>query len=98
MAQTEIIKVPQKTDSIRLDHFLAEKYPSNTRSYFKKLLKNEQITVNDGFVKSGYIIHAGDKIIVNFPDTATHLSPADIPLDIVYEDDVIIVINKPTGR
>ena len=82
----------------RLDKVLAGLQTIWTRSQVDKLIKNDQVQVNDQVQPSKYKVKTGDVITVA-PQTvqATELVPEDIPLDIVYEDDDVIVVNKPQG-
>ena len=69
-----------------------------SRSYIQKLLDDNFITVNGKSAKSNYKLRAGDTITVEIPEAEElDIEPENIPLDIVYEDDDIIVINKPKG-
>jgi len=81
----------------RLDHFLAESYPEFSRSYFNKLIKPGFVLLNKAAVKSGYVLKENDRVDVVFHREEANMQPADIALDIVFEDDHIIVINKPAG-
>ena len=82
----------------RLDKYLTEQIPDQSRSYIQKLLDDNFITVNGKSVKSNYKLRAGDAIAVEIPDAEElDIEPENIPLDIVYEDDDIIVVNKPKG-
>ncbi len=85
-----------KTSGDRLDVFAAEK-SGLTRSYIKQLVQAGNVTLNGSVVKSGAIIKAGDRVEVTVPDPVTEIVPQDIPLDILYEDDDIAVINKQQG-
>lgn len=81
----------------RLDVYLALILPY-TRSYIKKLIDDGNITVNNVRVKSGKTLKKGDIINVSIPDAVdSEIMPEDIPLDIIYEDDDIAVINKRRG-
>ena len=82
----------------RLDKYLTEQIPDQSRSYIQKLLDDNFITVNGKSAKSNYKLRAGDTITVEIPEAEElDIEPENIPLDIVYEDDDIIVINKPKG-
>jgi 23S rRNA pseudouridine1911/1915/1917 synthase len=81
----------------RLDQFLGENYPENTRSYYNKRIKNGEITVNGRLVKSGYLLQKGDEILIEPDAEDLSMAAADIPLDIVFEDEEILVVNKPSG-
>lgn len=83
---------------IRLDKFLLLKLPEFTRSKIQKYIKDKHILVNTLDVKSGYKLKHGDIITFDIPDIKeSKLEPENIPLDIVFEDKFIIVINKPAG-
>ena len=82
----------------RLDIYLSEKNEDITRSYIKNLVDDEKILVNGKSVKSGYKVKNGDSIDVEIVEKVPeNIVAEDIPLDIVYEDDDIIIINKAKG-
>lgn len=82
----------------RLDKYLTEQIPDQSRSYIQKLLDDNFITLNGKSAKSNYKLRASDTITVEIPEAEElDIEPENIPLDIVYEDDDIIVINKPKG-
>jgi len=91
------ILIDSSSSGMRLDQFLAGKYPQYTRSYFSKLIRNKFITVSGSAVKGGYCLKENDSVSVEFHKEQSDLTPVDLPLDIVFEDDDIIVINKPAG-
>lgn len=80
----------------RIDRFLSDKNEELSRSYLQKLLKEQQITVNGKTVKANYKVQCADEVTVNVPDmTEPDILPEDIPLDILYEDGDVLVVNKP---
>lgn len=82
----------------RIDRFLAEQMKELSRSYIQKLLKDGAVRVNGASVKQNYRTSSGDHIVVRVPEPeALDILPEDIPLDILYEDDDILVVNKPKG-
>ena len=82
----------------RLDKYLSDAISDCSRSYVQKLLEDHCILVNQKYEKSNYKLRALDMIHVEIPDAEElDIEPEDIPLDIVYEDADIIVINKPKG-
>ena len=82
----------------RIDRFLSENLEDLSRSYIQKLLKDGSILVNNQTVKANYKTNEDDDIIVRIPDPEVpDILPEDIPLDILYEDDDILVVNKPKG-
>ena len=69
-----------------------------SRSFIKKLIDNGSILVNGKAVKASFIPKTGDEIVMNLPEAMVpDIEPENIPLDIAYEDDDVIVINKPKG-
>ena len=82
---------------IRIDKFLIDRIPGTSRNRIQNAAKNGNIIVNDTAVKQNYKIKPGDVVSVMFPYPVQELDliPEDIPLDFVYEDDHVIVVNKP---
>ncbi len=86
------------TVSKRLDVFLCENLENITRAYIKTLNTDGHITVNGQSVKAGYALKSGDQISVALPDIQPLEAKAeDIDLDILYQDDDLVVLNKPQG-
>ena len=82
----------------RIDKVLTSLEPEITRSQLKNLINDGHVTVNGQAVKPKYKVQAGDKIsLVKSEPQSLELTPENIPLDIVYEDDDVIVVNKPQG-
>ncbi len=82
----------------RLDLFLAGKELNLSRSRIQKLIEEGKITVQDKKVKSHYKIKGDEKIVIEIPPPEKlSLEPQDIPLDIIYEDKDLLVVNKPAG-
>ena len=82
----------------RIDRFLSGNLEDLSRSYIQKLMKDGRILVNGKPVKANYKLSAGDEICVSVPEPETlDIQPENIPLDILYEDDDILVVNKPKG-
>lgn len=97
MIQREF-QITEEVAGGRVDKYLAETCEDYTRSYLQKLLTDGQILVNGHTVKSNYKLNRGDTIILQIPEAAEpDILPEDIPLDILYEDDDLLVINKPKG-
>ncbi len=81
----------------RVDGFLAEK-TDLSRSFIKKLCDDSELTVNGKIQKGSCKLKIGDEVVLNIPERKElGLAPVNIPLDIVYQDDDIAVINKPQG-
>ncbi len=92
------IDVLSESSDTRLDTFLAKQYPRFSRTYFQWLIEQGAVSVNGERVKKRTKLVAGDTIEVHFLLTeALSLEPEDIPLDILYEDDHFLAINKPSG-
>lgn len=93
------IEIPDGKKKERIDIFLANSVENATRTRIQKLIKSNLVTVNNKFVKPNYLISPGDKIEITIPVTPRpeETEPEDIPLDIVYEDEYLIVVNKPAG-
>ena len=86
----------EKLNKDRLDSYLAERLTDMSRSRIQSLIKSGDVTVNGAKTKAGYILTYGDTIDVNIPEPEViDICAEDIPLDVVYEDDDVIVINKP---
>ena len=82
----------------RLDKFVSEQYPELSRTHIQKLIADGYIRVNERVAKAGLKLKAGDRLTINLPPpTPTSLLPEAIPLNIVYEDDDLLVIDKPAG-
>lgn len=93
------IMVDSGQQPLRIDKFLSNRLPSTSRNRIQKAIENGNILVNKKTVKTNYKVKAGDEISVVLPTPPRELEliPENIPLDIVYEDDQLIVINKKPG-
>ena len=84
-------------NDVRIDKYIADN-TDYSRNLILNLIKNGDILVNDSKIKPSYKVKQGDKITINNVKTDTEdIIPWDYPLDIVFEDDDIIIINKPSG-
>ena len=82
----------------RLDKYVCQKCPELSRTYIQKLISDGHITVNDRMAKAGLKLNIGDRLTIIIPSAApSPLSPEAIPLNIIYEDDDLLVIDKPAG-
>jgi 23S rRNA pseudouridine1911/1915/1917 synthase len=82
----------------RLDLYLSSSFPGHSRSSLQKMIAEGDILVNDRSVPRHYKVKEKDVITINLPPVNPHRAfPEEIPLDIIYEDEAIIVINKPAG-
>lgn len=94
----EIFQITSEQDGERLDKLLSIIYPDFSRSFFQKLIKENSIKVNEKIQKANYKVQTDDVISVLIPDAIeTSIEPEDIPLDILYEDNDVLVVNKPKG-
>ncbi len=93
-----IFNVESPDKNKRLDIFLLEKLDGKTRSFIKNLIDKEMVFVNGKIVKAGYKMCDGDSVDVELPEpVATDIVPENLPLNIVYEDSDLLVINKAQG-
>lgn len=96
--KTDYFQVSAEDKGERIDVFLAKGMKDLSRSAIQRLVTDGQITVNGKVVKTNYKLRVDDQIAVSIPEPRTlELMAEDIPLDVVYEDDDIIVINKARG-
>ena len=99
---TERFEVGVAYEGERLDKYLGLLFEQSgsglSRSFFQKLIKENHVAVNDVPQKANYRLRADDIITVEIPDAVeTPILPEDIPLDILYEDDDVLIVNKPKG-
>lgn len=89
----------EEAHSQRLDHFLVDHLPEHSRSYLQSLIGHGNVKVNGKIVyKSGMKLDGYHEIELHLPPPEpSHLIPEEIPLDIIYEDDNVILVNKPAG-
>ena len=98
MNSSRKLSFPEERPTERLDTYLCECLPEISRSQLKKLIDNKQILLNGTPVKASLKLKGGESILVNLPEPEPiEAIPEDIPLDILYEDQDLIVINKPAG-
>ena len=93
-----ILKVEKKEEKKRIDAYISERKENFTRSKVQRLIEEKKITVNGKNVKSSYKVQENDTIeIIEEEPIQTDIKPQDIPLDVIYEDKDIIIINKQKG-
>ena len=100
MQESDMITFVAEADDVgkRIDVFAAENYEELSRSGLKKIIDGGGVTVNNKTVKANYKLRTGDIVTMNIPESVPlEIIPQNIPLDILYEDDDVIVINKPQG-
>lgn len=85
-------------EGVRLDAYLAAQIDGWSRARLQRLIDDQDVLVNGKPVKSSYKIKVGDEIEVELsPGPAASFAPENIPLDVVYEDEHLVVVNKPAG-
>lgn len=90
--------VVDEQDNVRLDSYISTKDINLSRAAIQKLLEDKNITVNGEIKKNSYKVKSGDVIEINIPEVKdSGIKAEDIPVEIVYEDSDIIVVNKPKG-
>ncbi len=82
----------------RLDRILAGRFPDFTRSYLQKLIQEGAVSVNEKAAKAGARLTHGDRVTISFPEPEIpEIRPEPVPLDVLYEDSDLIIVNKPKG-
>lgn len=95
---TYVFKITEELDGERIDKALGSLIDSLSRSFIQKFIKDGKVTVNGTVVKASAKVAAEDEIVFELPEAVEPDIPAqDIPLDILYEDEDVIVVNKPKG-
>lgn len=91
--------IDEKLVSLRLDKVLTLLDETNSRAYYSLLIKNKEVSVNGKYVSPSYKVNLNDKIIANYVlrEQDQDLKPLELKLDILYEDDDLMIINKPKG-
>ena len=96
MIQT--VTVEKEFSGNRVDKFLSEQFPALSRSYIQKLIKDGQVTVNGNPLKANYKLNQADVLLLDEPELQEpDIVAENIPLDILYEDEDILIVNKPKG-
>jgi 23S rRNA pseudouridine1911/1915/1917 synthase len=95
MLTTDSLLVDEGHPGVRLDRFLADRYPEVSRSRFSKLICDFAVRVNDRQVKPTYQPKTGDQITISWPEpVASEVLPENIPLEVIFEDDDFLILNK----
>ncbi|MCQ2386815.1 MAG: RNA pseudouridine synthase, partial [Clostridia bacterium] len=93
-----VISVPEEYDGIRIDKFLAENIDYLSRSALQKLIASNNVEIGENPVSKNRILRSGEDISVLIPDAVElNVEAEDIPLDIYYEDEDLLVVYKPKG-
>ncbi len=96
--QVERHRVSRRVTDRRIDRYLCHRYPRISRTTLQRYIRDGKVTVNGLPTKASYEPGAGDLIeVILPPPPPSELVPEDIPLDILYEDEWLLAINKPTG-
>ncbi len=96
--KTEQFEVESTQEGERLDKYLSMIYPDISRSFFQKIIKENAILVNDLPQKANYRMKTEDMVTVAIPEAVeTAIMAENIPLDIIYEDADVLIVNKPKG-
>ena len=92
-------EVTEEEDGLRLDQYIAGRCVDLSRSYIQKLIKESRVTINKNIqTKTKTAVQESDIVNVSLPDPKElEIKPQDIPLDILYEDNDVLVVNKPKG-
>ena len=92
------LTVEEDYENERIDRYIRDALADFSRSYIQKLIDSEDITSNGHIVKASYRVRTNDRITVITPDSVIpEIIPENIPLDILYEDSDVLVVNKPKG-
>ena len=98
MEQINEFSVPEELDDERLDAVVASLSEGHSRSYLKALIKDGSVLLNGRISKPSAKVHENDKILLVLPEKIIpDILPENIPLDILYEDEDVLVVNKPKG-
>lgn len=93
-----VISVPEEYDGIRIDKFLAENIDYLSRSALQKLIASDNVEIGENPVSKNRILRSGEDISVLIPDAVElNVEAENIPLDIYYEDEDLLVVYKPKG-
>jgi len=95
---TEVFIIDRTLPSERLDTFLRARFPAVSRGAIQRLIEEGHILVNGRQVKPTHAPHAGEEVEVRWPEARpAEAQPEEIPLDVLFEDDALLVLNKPAG-
>ena len=97
-SRTEVLTIEHSLPSERLDTFLRGKFPAVSRGAIQRLIEEGHIRVNGRIIKPTHTPHAGEQVEVHWPETRpAEAQPEAMPLDILYEDETLLVLNKLPG-
>src|SRR5512142_2079161 len=97
-SRTELLTIERSFPSGRLDTYLRAKFPAVSRGAIQRLIEQGEIRVNGRMVKATHAPRAGEQVEVHWPEARpAEARPEEIPLSILYEDQALLVLNKPPG-
>src|SRR2546426_471564 len=97
-SRTDVFKIEKSLPSERLDTFLRGRFPAVSRGAIQRLIQEGHIQVNGRRVKATHTPRAGETVEVHWPEARpAEAKPEEMPLDILYEDEALLVLNKPPG-
>ncbi|MGN0374393.1 MAG: RluA family pseudouridine synthase [Butyrivibrio sp.] len=92
------LEIEEQNTGKRIDKFLSDMLSSYSRSYIQKLINENMVLVDNKNIKSNYRLNSGDNLTIMIPlPKELEILPENIPLDILYEDNDVILVNKPKG-
>ena len=98
MREERFFTAEEAVTNERIDKFLSAQMPDRSRSYIQKLIKDGLVEVNGKQVKANYKLGSEDEVKLQIPELEVpDILPEEIPLDILYEDTDLLVVNKPKG-
>src|SRR6476646_4029913 len=97
-SRTEVITIERSLPSERLDAWLRSRFPAVSRGAIQRLMEEGHIRVNGRPVKPTHAPRAGEQVEVHWPEAkSAEAQPEEMALDILFEDDALVVLNKPAG-
>jgi len=96
--RTETIQIETSLPRARLDTFLRQRFPCVSRNTFQRLIREGEVLVNGQIVKSTHSPQAGEVVTVRWPEpVAPTVAARDLPIQVVFEDETLLVLNKAAG-
>src|ERR1041385_9119926 len=97
-SRTETFVIERTLPSERLDSFFRKRFPAVSRGAIQRLLAEGHITIKRRPVETKHAPHAGEEVRVHWPEAKpAEAQPEQMPLDVLFEDDALLVLNKPAG-
>jgi 23S rRNA pseudouridine1911/1915/1917 synthase len=97
-SRSEVLTIEHSLPSGRLDIYLRGRFPAVSRGAIQRLIEEGHIRVNDRIVKPTHAPRAGEQVQVHWPEAKpAEAQPEEIPLDVLFEDETLLVLNKPPG-